>query len=111
MQTLGNSGYGSVGAVIGATYPEQLSELRLAMPHTLFLIPGFGAQGGTAADVAGGFDCQGLGAIVNSSRAIIFAHESKPYAHLAQADWQKAVEAATHAAIAQLRADTPAAAL
>lgn len=110
-QTLGTCGYGSVGAVIGATYPEQLSELRLAMPHTLFLIPGFGAQGGTAADVAGGFDCQGLGAIVNSSRAIIFAHESKQFAHLGNADWQNAVEAATRASIAQLRADTPAAAL
>lgn len=108
VQTLGNSGFGSVGAVIGATYPEQLAELRSAMPHTLFLIPGFGAQGGTAADVAGGFNSEGLGAIVNSSRAIIFAHESKQFAHLGQKDWQHAVEAATHAAIAQLRADTPA---
>lgn len=110
-QTLGTQGYGSVGAVIGATYPEQLVELRAAMPQTLFLIPGFGAQGGTASDVAGGFDSRGLGAIVNSSRAIIFAHESKLYSHLPPGNWQRAVESATHEAIAQLRAETPAAAL
>lgn len=110
-QTLGTEGYGSVGAVIGATYPEQLAELREAMPHTLFLIPGFGAQGGTASDVAGGFDCNGLGAIVNSSRAIIFAHEAKAYRQLPPDRWQEAVEAATREAIAQLRNDTPAGAL
>ena len=110
-QTLGAEGYGSVGAVIGATYPQQLAELREAMPHTLFLIPGFGAQGGTASDVAGGFDCNGLGAIVNSSRAIIFAHEAKQHSHLPPIRWLEAVESATRQAIAQLRADTPAAAL
>lgn len=110
-QTLGSEGYGSVGAVIGATYPQQLAELREAMPHTLFLIPGFGAQGGTASDVTGGFDCNGLGAIVNSSRAIIFAHEAKQHSHLPPIRWLEAVESATRQAIAQLRADTPAAAL
>jgi orotidine-5'-phosphate decarboxylase len=110
-QTMGNAGYGSVGAVIGATYPQQLAELRAEMPHTLFLIPGFGAQGGTASDVAAGFDRNGLGAIVNSSRAIIFAHENKAFSHLPPTRWQEAVEAATRQAIAQLRAETPASAL
>ena len=68
-----NYGYSRVGAVVGATYPEQLSEMRKKMPHTFFLVPGYGAQGGGAKDVAGAFDENGLGAIVNSSRAILTA--------------------------------------
>ena len=101
--------YGAVGAVVGATYPEQLEELREAMPNTFFLVPGFGAQGGGAKDVAGGFDPQGLGAIINSSRGIIFAHAREPYAEKFGASrWQEAVEAATLDMIAALAADTPA---
>lgn len=69
----GRFGYSAVGAVVGATYPEQLSELRKKMPHTLFLVPGYGAQGGGAKDVAKAFDENGLGAIVNSSRAVLCA--------------------------------------
>jgi len=65
---LGESGYGNIGAVVGATYPEQLSELRERMPNTLFLIPGFGAQGGTASDVAGGLDEDGLGGLNQQDR-------------------------------------------
>ena len=71
----GGSGYSGVGAVVGATYPEQLSELRAKLPHTFFLVPGYGAQGGGAKDVAGAFDENGLGAIVNSSRGIICAYK------------------------------------
>lgn len=69
----GRTGYSGVGAVVGATYPAQLKELRSALPHTYFLVPGYGAQGGGAADVAGAFDKDGRGAIVNSSRAILCA--------------------------------------
>ncbi len=72
-QTENNYGYSRVGAVVGATYPEQLAEMRQKMPHTFFLVPGYGAQGGVANDVAGAFDKNGLGAIVNSSRAILTA--------------------------------------
>lgn len=80
-------GYSDIGAVVGATYPEELEQLRKLMPKTIFLIPGYGAQGGTAADIVGGFDTRGLGAIVNSSRGIIYAYEkadsSQPYtAHI-----------------------------
>jgi orotidine-5'-phosphate decarboxylase len=104
VHTIGGCGYGAVGAVVGATYPEQLRELRQRMPRTWFLVPGFGSQGGTAADVAPAFDADGMGAIVNSSRAIIFAHERKDYAgRFAPRDWQRAVEAATLEAIEQLR--------
>ena len=108
IRTAGSSAYGSVGAVVGATYPEQLAELRQKTPHTLFLIPGFGAQGGKASDVASAFDSRGLGSIVNSSRAIIFAQASAKYKHLPPMDWQRAVELATIDSIEQLRNDTPA---
>jgi len=102
------TGYGSVGAVVGATYPAQLAELRAAMPHAWFLIPGYGSQGATAKDVAGGFDASGLGAVVNNSRGIIFAHQRKEYAHFGPDRWQSAVEAATKEMIAALAAETPA---
>ena len=72
-KTQNSYGYSRVGAVVGATYPQQLSEMRQKMPHTFFLVPGYGAQGGGANDVAGAFDKNGLGAIVNSSRAILTA--------------------------------------
>jgi orotidine-5'-phosphate decarboxylase len=107
-QDAGQSGFGSVGAVVGATYPEQLVELRQAMPHAWLLIPGYGSQGGTARDVAGGFDAAGLGAVVNNSRGIIFAHRRKEFAHFGEQRWQLAVEEATREMIAALRADTPA---
>ncbi len=104
IETEGDCGYGSVGAVVGATYPEQLAELRAAMPHTWFLVPGFGSQGGTAADVAAAFDDRGRGAIVNNSRGIIFAYSRREYAdRFGAARWQEAVDAATRAMIDELR--------
>lgn len=69
----GEYGYSGVGAVVGATYPAQLGELRKALPHTFFLVPGYGAQGGGAADVLPAFDENSLGAIINSSRGIMCA--------------------------------------
>jgi len=105
----GQCGYGHVGAVVGATYPEQLAELRQAMPHTWFLVPGFGSQGATAADVSGAFDERGLGAIVNSSRGINYAFSQPQYAEeYGAARWQRASEAAVLDMIEQLRAETPA---
>lgn len=76
-EQIGKYGYSSVGAVVGATYPEQLSELRKRLPHTMFLVPGYGAQGGGAKGVAGAFDENGLGAIVNSSRAVMCAYKKE----------------------------------
>ncbi len=105
----GSEGYGIAGAVCGATYPEQLAELRQAMPSTLFLIPGFGAQGGTAKDCAAAFDERGLGGIVNNSRGIIFAHSRVEYRDkFGDSRWQAAVEAATQDMIGQLAAETSA---
>lgn len=91
LATRGTSGYGNVGAVTGATYPEELSALRSKMPSTWLLIPGYGAQGAGAAEVRGGFDSRGLGALVNSSRGIIFAY-GKPDA--AGLNWQSSVRQA-----------------
>ncbi|MFN3190902.1 MAG: orotidine-5'-phosphate decarboxylase [Aureliella sp.] len=99
------SGFGHVGAVVGATYPEELAKMRELMPHAWILIPGFGAQGGTAEDVAHGFtkDAGGKpsGAIVNSSRGIIFAYNRPEYEGL---KWQEAVAAASSDMRAQLNA-------
>lgn len=75
----GAYGYSAVGAVVGATYPAQLSELRAALPHTFFLVPGYGAQGGGAKDVAPAFDANGRGAIINSSRGIMCAYQKGNY--------------------------------
>ena len=92
----GKSGYGPIGSVVGATYPEQLVELRRRLKRSWILIPGFGAQGGGAADVRPGLDENGLGAIVNSSRHIIFAYNREEYrGKWAPDQWQRAVEAAT----------------
>ncbi|HCD69488.1 MAG TPA: orotidine-5'-phosphate decarboxylase, partial [Ruminococcaceae bacterium] len=70
-------GYSGVGAVVGATYPEQIKTLRKLLPNTFFLIPGYGAQGASAADIAGAFDENGLGGIVNSSRGIMCAYQKQ----------------------------------
>ncbi len=71
----GEYGYSGVGAVVGATYPQQLKELRAQMPKTFFLVPGYGTQGGKSQDISLAFDDNGLGAIVNSSRAIMCAYQ------------------------------------
>ncbi|MEQ8788977.1 MAG: orotidine-5'-phosphate decarboxylase [Pirellulaceae bacterium] len=107
--TSAECGYGAVGAVVGATYPEQLTSLRMQMPHAWLLVPGYGAQGAGARDVAGAFDDSGLGAIVNSSRGIIFAHARAPYSEsYGAARWQDAVAAAARDMIEQLKSETPA---
>ncbi|MCD7886957.1 MAG: orotidine-5'-phosphate decarboxylase [Clostridiales bacterium] len=84
-------GYNRVGAVVGATWPEQLAQLREALPHTFLLVPGYGAQGGTAEDVRFAFDEKGHGAIVNSSRGIMCAWKKTGNAG---ADYQDAARAA-----------------
>ena len=99
---------GVVGAVVGATYPEELAALRAMMPATWFLVPGFGAQGGGVGDVAAAFDKNGEGAIVNNSRGIIFAYRSPEYAGFGESRWESAVEAATRKMIDSLRDGTTA---
>lgn len=86
----GKYGYSAVGAVVGATYPSQLEELRAKMPHTFFLVPGYGAQGGGAKDVSYAFDKRGLGAVINSSRGIMCAYKK---AGVDEHDYAKAARA------------------
>ena len=76
-ETRSADGYSSVGAVVGATYPQQGTALRARMPHSFFLVPGYGAQGATGADIAGCFDSHGGGAIVNASRSILCAWKKR----------------------------------
>lgn len=78
-ELIGERGYSSIGAVVGATYPQEAEKLRQIMPSNFFLVPGYGAQGGKADDVVSCFNDDGYGAIVNSSRGIIFAHQREPY--------------------------------
>jgi orotidine-5'-phosphate decarboxylase len=77
---LGVSGYSPVGAVVGATYPAELAALRERMPHSLLLVPGYGAQGAHAGDVVAAFDGEGLGAVVNSSRGLSYLTEEDGFA-------------------------------
>lgn len=75
-ELIGEYGYSSISAVVGATYPKQLEELRSIATHTFFLIPGYGAQGGKAEDISFGFDKNGIGGIVNSSRGLMCAYKA-----------------------------------
>jgi orotidine-5'-phosphate decarboxylase len=94
--TLGGCGLGDVGAVVGATHPRELAELRAELPDVWFLVPGYGAQGGTAADVKAAYRPDGLGAVVNSSRGVTFPfHPNDP-------DWEAKVVAAAKRARAEL---------
>lgn len=90
----GENGYSSVAAVVGATYPEQLEQIRKLSPHTYFLIPGYGAQGGKASDIVLGFDENGLGGIVNASRSLMCAYKSDRWKNeFVEEDYAKATRA------------------
>ena len=88
---IGGEGYSSVGAVVGATYPEQGKSLRIRMPHTYFLLPGYGAQGATAGGLASCFDERGEGAVVAASRSIICAHKKTGETDFVQAARAEAI--------------------
>jgi len=100
--SVGTRGFSSVGAVVGATQPEEATRIRAALPNTIFLVPGYGAQGAGVDELRPAFRADGLGAIVNSSRAVIFAYRRKPYdEQFGDRRWHDAVEAATK----EMRAD------
>ena len=97
--TEGDYGYGLAGAVTGATYPEELRDLRARLPHTFFLVPGYGAQGGTAEDIAQ-YLSAGNGGVVNSSRGVLLAYKKQPGVPFAEAAYNECVkmkEAIAHA--------------
>jgi orotidine-5'-phosphate decarboxylase len=95
--------YSNVGAVVGATYPKMGEELRKKMPHTFILVPGYGAQGGKGEDLAGFFDKDGLGAIVNSSRGIIAAYKKEEYKKFGEEQFAQASRAAVEDMLTDIR--------
>ena len=99
----GDLQWGPVGAVVGATWPQELARLRVRMPNTPFLVPGYGSQGGTAADVAAAFRSGPAGTLINSSRAINFAWRRPEWKNqFTEEHWRDAVRASTHQMIADL---------
>lgn len=91
---IGKSGFSCVGMVVGATKPDDLELLRQRYPKMLFLVPGYGAQGGTAADCARGFNADGLGSLVSASRALIYAYDRPEYIEMFGGDWEASVRRA-----------------
>ena len=100
---MGESGYSYVGAVVGATYPEQGEILRKVMPKSFILVPGYGAQGGKGKDLVHFFNEDGLGAIINSSRGIIAAYKQEAYAKFGAENFGDASRAAVEAMIADIQ--------
>ena len=99
---IGKHGYSAIGAVVGATYPEEAISIRKIMPRSYFLVPGYGVQGGGAKDILPCFHADGLGAIVNSSRGILYAHMSDE--ERASCSRQEYLSSVTTAAL-QMQAD------
>lgn len=95
--TVGECGYSAIGAVVGATYPQEALTLRAAMPRSWLLVPGYGAQGANGADIVASFGADGLGAVVNSSRGIIFAYEKETDATIDDAAYKTSVRKAIEA--------------
>lgn len=91
-EQLGDGGWSSIGAVVGATRPQELAHFRSLMPNAILLLPGFGFQGGTADGLRSAFDDQGHGAVVNASRSILFAYKREDLQHLD--GWQERTEVA-----------------
>ena len=105
---VGTRGWSAVGAVVGATHPAEVAMLRKMIPAVPFLLPGYGAQGGTARDCAAAFDGKGEGGIVNSSRGILQAWAKGPLAEShGEARWEGAVEEATREMRSALREALP----
>jgi orotidine-5'-phosphate decarboxylase len=100
-ENLGKSGFGDAGAVVGATHPSELPQIRATLPDAYILLPGLGAQGGAAADIAAAFRQDGLGVIANSARGITFCYPPD------ERDWEAKIESETRRVIDDLAAATP----
>lgn len=99
---LGTAGYSCVGAVVAPGDEDSTTRLRAMMPHSLFLVPGYGAQGAGPQDVAACFKSDGTGALVTASRSIIYAYEDPKYLELYASEWDKCVEQACKDFVAEL---------
>jgi orotidine-5'-phosphate decarboxylase len=102
--TEGQKGYQAVGAVVGATYPAEAARLRRLMPQTYFLVPGYGAQGAHAADVQACFNADGYGAVISSSRGILYAYRHEAYRTFGAERFAEAAAAAVMAMRQELAA-------
>ncbi|MEK7698829.1 MAG: orotidine-5'-phosphate decarboxylase [Planctomycetota bacterium] len=101
---IGNEGYSALGAVVGATFPQEIATLRKIMPKTYFLVPGYGSQGATAKDIKHCFNPDGLGAIINASRSILYAYSTPPWkGKYNMITWRNAAEEAVIAMNKELR--------
>lgn len=101
---MGSEGYSAIGAVVGATYPQEIATLRKIMPKTYFLVPGYGTQGATAKDIKHCFNPDGLGAIINASRSILYAYNTPTgKGKHTMATWKNAAEEAVIAMNKELR--------
>jgi orotidine-5'-phosphate decarboxylase len=99
---IGKSGFSSVGAVVAARDKDSAVRLRGMMPHNTFLVPGYGTQGATAADVAPLFKSDGTGALVSASRSIIYAYDNMRYMERFASEWDKAIEQACKDFVSEL---------
>jgi orotidine-5'-phosphate decarboxylase len=100
---IGECGYSAVGAVVSPKDPTTAAKLRALMPQAVFLVPGYGAQGASAADVAACFKPDGTGALVSASRSIIYAYENMKYLEMYASEWEKCVEQACKDFVADLK--------
>jgi len=104
-ESIGDCGYSSIGAVVGATFPDEAEKLRKLLPHAFFLMPGVGAQGASAEDIAPCFDNGGLGVLVAAARSVDYAYMQEPWAaDFGEDDWQQASVAAVQQLNARLNA-------
>lgn len=105
--TIGSAGYGAIGAVVATRDPADAAALRRSMPHSIFLVPGYGAQGGRAEDFTPYVDASGLGALIAAGRSVIFAHERPPLRERFGDDWEACVAHAAQEFAADLRRVMP----
>lgn len=99
---VGTAGYSCVGAVVGGKDRDNTQKLRAMLPQSIFLVPGFGAQGAGAADIAPCFKSDGTGALVTASRSVIYAYEDTKYLEMYASEWEKCVEQACKDLVADL---------
>ena len=105
---VGTSGYSCVGAVVAARDKDQATRLRGMMPQSILLVPGYGAQGATAADIAPYFKSDGTGALITASRSIIYAFDDMKYVERFTSEWDKCIEQATKDFVKEVNAVRPA---
>lgn len=101
--TIGSRGYSSVGAVVSTRDAAAAAKMRSMMPQSILLVPGYGAQGMTAEDVAPFFKSDGSGALVVAGRSVIYAFEEAKYMEMYTSEWEKCIEHACRDFVGDLR--------